>query len=196
MGDVVEIYRRTKDFKRAVRESGLPALEAHMELMESGVVEFEDDINYMRTDSKMGLEAEKLFQELVPKAVNANKVIRKNNPVYDFLYGDLKIDVKYSSLHFAKEGSRRLTPFYGFRSKGRPDIFVVFCERDYNKGLSFPYVLIIPASFVAISRFGYSKSFIKMGDFFKNFVIYTKNLNKTIERFEMVKRYEKRSGKK
>lgn len=91
---VVDIYLRTKDFQRAVKESGLPALVAHIKLLESGVVTIKDRIDYCSESVRRGAEAEKMFQEIVTKAVDANRIIKMNNPIFDFMYGDLTIDIK------------------------------------------------------------------------------------------------------
>lgn len=46
MKDVVEIYKQTGDFKKAVALSGLPALTAHIKLLSSGILKIEDKIKY------------------------------------------------------------------------------------------------------------------------------------------------------
>lgn len=102
MKDIIEIYKECGDFQKAVQLSGLPHLVAHIKLLNSGVLKIQDKINYGSNASKMGGKAEALFQKLVPEAIDANKYWKKNNPVFDFYYKGLKIDVKYSSMH--KEG--------------------------------------------------------------------------------------------
>ena len=42
--DIVEIYKECGNFHQAVKESGLPALVAHVKLLSSGVLKIQDKI--------------------------------------------------------------------------------------------------------------------------------------------------------
>ena len=107
--DIIEIYKETKDFKKAVMLSGLPPLQAHIKLLSSGVLELKDKIRYSSRTGQLGAQAEELFEKMMPEAVNANRVIKKNNENFDFLYGKLKIDVKYSSISRDRRTKRSLS---------------------------------------------------------------------------------------
>ena len=73
-------------------------LAAHIRLLRSKVLKIEDKILYGSRNQIRGAKAEKLFKKLVPNSISANDFIRKNNPVFDFMVGNLTIDIKYSSL--------------------------------------------------------------------------------------------------
>lgn len=62
-------------------------------------------INYTTRPQSLGGGAEKLFQSMVPNALDANESIQLNNPDFDFIYKDLTIDVKFSSAHKRKKGT-------------------------------------------------------------------------------------------
>ena len=138
MKDIVEIYKECGDFQKAVQLSGLPHLVAHIKLLNSGVLKIQDKINYGSNAAKMGGKAEALFQKLVPEAIDANKYWKKNNPVFDFDYKGLKIDVKYSQIH--KEND------WSFRGKGSPDFFCAFLDK--GKTLEDYFILLIPKAFM------------------------------------------------
>lgn len=181
--DIVDIYLRTKDFQRAVKESGLPALVAHIKLLESGVVTIKDRIDYCSESVRRGAEAEKMFQEIVTKAVDANRIIKMNNPIFDFMYGDLTIDIKYSSLHEKK--SQR---FWEFRPT-KSDILVAFLESEQGTELKYPYILIIPHSLLR------TKSTIhiaKGSKIFFDFVVQRENVEEVLQLYERLKRRKER----
>ena len=141
--DIIEIYKETKDFKKAVMLSGLPPLQAHIKLLSSGVLELKDKIRYSSRTGQLGAQAEELFEKMMPEAVNANRVIKKNNENFDFLYGKLKIDVKYSSI-----SRDRRTKRYEIHHISRTDLIVAFLERETGAELNNPLIAIIPASFI------------------------------------------------
>lgn len=138
MKDIVEIYKECGDFSKAVQLSGLPHLVAHIKLLNSGVLKIQDKINYGSNAAKMGGKAEECFSKLCPEAVDANRYWKKNNPIFDFNYKGLTIDVKYSSLH--KEGD------WSFRSSTNPDFICVFLDK--GKGLEDYFILLIPKAFL------------------------------------------------
>lgn len=63
--DIIEIYKETKDFKKAVILSGLPPLQAHIKLLSSGVLELKDKIEYSSRAGKLGAKAEFLFEKIM-----------------------------------------------------------------------------------------------------------------------------------
>ena len=53
--DIVEIYKECGNFHQAVKESGLPALVAHViKLLSSGVLKIQDKIKYGSESTKLG----------------------------------------------------------------------------------------------------------------------------------------------
>ncbi len=144
--DVVELYLEHGDFERAIKESGLSAISAHIKLINSGVITLKDKVRYSSRNGKLGAEAELLFQKIVPKAVNYNTVVKKNNPVFDFKYGDLTIDVKYSSVH--KRGNHS---FWNVRPSNA-DMLVVFLEEKIGSGLKNSEILVIPQAFIGTTK--------------------------------------------
>lgn len=146
MADIVDIYLECGDFRQAVKESGLPVHIAHLKLLKSGALKIQDKIQYGSKAAKLGGKAEELFQQLVPDAVDANRYFQKNNPVYDFMFGNLTIDVKYSSLHV-----RNNKPSYWqLKAKGEQDFIVAFLEREKGTELTEPIILLLPMQFVDV----------------------------------------------
>lgn len=185
MNDVVEIYRQTGDFERSVKESGLPALSAHIKLLRSGVLKIEDKIKYSSKAGQLGAKAEEMFGNLVPTAVNANKHIRRNNPEFDFYYGNLKIDVKYSSLHV-----RNKNKAWKFKVTGEQDLTVAFLEKDVGKELSYPYIVVIPKQLNEnVVHFNITKGSQRFWDF----IVDKKDLNNVLASYNamLVKQNER-----
>ena len=178
---VVELYKQHKDFKKAVLLSGLPALTAHIKLMKSGVLEREDAIRYGAKHFALGGEAERQFQELVPNAINANEVIKKNNPGFDFLFGDLTIDIKYSSMHV-----RDKRVYWEIRVSGPQDMIVAFIEKEKGYELKDAHILMIPRSLIGQQE----KLYItKGGERFKAFHVKRKDVQVMLKEYEELKRY-------
>lgn len=98
-------------------------------------------INYTTRSQSLGGGAEKLFQSLVPDALDANESIQLNNPDFDFIYKDLTIDVKFSSAHRRKKGH---SIHWSVRCSGNMDMIVAFLEREEGSELDEPIIAIIP----------------------------------------------------
>lgn len=145
MADIVDLYLETGDFYEAVKQSGLPTHVAHLKLIKSGCLKIQDKIQYGSRTAKLGGLAEELFQKYVPEATDANRYFKKNNPVYDFWFEGLTIDVKYSSLHKKKNGNSQ---HWQFRTNGNQDFIVAFLERESGLELTNPYILLIPIQFI------------------------------------------------
>ena len=98
-------------------------------------------INYTTRSQSLGGGAERLFQSLVPDALDANDYIQLNNPDFDFIYKDLTVDVKYSSAHKRKKGH---SVHWSLRCTGDMDLIVAFLEREEGSELDKPIIAIIP----------------------------------------------------
>ncbi len=140
--DIVELYIKYNDFEKAVKLSGLPTLTAHIKLLSSGVITLKDKISFSSKSGKLGALAEKEFQRLVPEAVNYNTVVQKNNPIFDFKYGDLTVDVKYSSML-----NRKGYKYWSVRAS-KSDIMVCFLEVKKGNKLKNADILVIPQGFI------------------------------------------------
>jgi hypothetical protein len=110
----------------------------------------------------LGGQAEQLFQTLVPDAVDANALFEKNNPIYDFVFKNMTIDVKYSSLY-----SGGNTNYWRIRCKGKQDFIVAFLEREQSTGVDNPYCLLLPMDFVDMKYMHISPN----GSWFKEFQV-------------------------
>ncbi|MGP1594745.1 MAG: hypothetical protein ACTTH8_05825 [Treponema sp.] len=174
--DIIQIYKKTKDFKKAVLLSGLPVLQAHIKLLSSGVLELHDKIQYSSRSGQLGAKAEELFQKLVPHAVNANRVIKKNNKDYDFLYGNLTINVKYSSLiEHKKTGALN----YKLNRVQESHIIVAFLERGQGTELENPIIVVIPNAFIPKDFLNFSIH----SQTLKDFTVQKQELAKTIQEY-------------
>ena len=148
MKDVVELYLETKDFEKAIKESGMTALAAHIRLLSSGVLSIDDKIEYGSYNQMRGAKAEELFKKLVPNSISANDFIRKNNPVFDFMVGNLTIDIKYSSLFTTRNDGEWSVKFTSHKNQKHADLYVVFLEREKESFLDNPIILVIPGAFI------------------------------------------------
>lgn len=149
--DIVDIYMECGNFHEAVKRSGLPTHIAHLKLLKSGCLAIQDKINYGSKGARLGGEAEQLFKNYVPEAVDANKLFQKNNPVYDFWFDGITIDVKYSSIRKDNRLSE-LRYFWRFRTTGNQDFICAFLESDADKQLDEPIILLIPMQFIGEQR--------------------------------------------
>lgn len=181
--DIVEIYKECGNFHRAVKESGLPALVAHVKLLSSGVLKIQDKIKYGSESARVGGKAKELFQKLVPEAVDANKYWQRNNPKYDFMYKNMTIDIKFSSCYKSrnKESNAR---HWTARCNGTANLYVIFLENEKNtdeeKKLENPYILLIPNGFLHIKK---NKHFTKSSVFFTDFQVKKENLKEMLDEY-------------
>lgn len=159
--DIVEIYKETKDFQKAVALSGLPTLVAHIKLLSSGVLELQDKIQHSSKSGRLGAEAELMFQKLIPNAVNANRVIKKNNKNFDFMYGDLTINIKYASIG---DYDYRNSVYTLKRMKGC-DLVVGFLERKKGAELNNPIIVVIPQAFIKSEHMSIGVNSQRLRDF-------------------------------
>lgn len=177
--EMIDLYVETNDFHEVKRQSGLPPYLVHIILTQAGVLKIQDKIQYGNKSQKLGGEAEALFQKLVPEAIDANRQFQKNNPVYDFVYRKLTIDVKYSS---ARKDNRYKTDkiHWHIRAEGNQDIIVAFLEREKGAELNEPYILLIPMNFIDVKR---DLHISKTGAWFKEFQIKVDDLEMILDSY-------------
>ena len=169
-----QIFMSNNDFQKTVLESKIPAYILFMHFLKRGLINKNSHIEFASENMKKGIAAEKLFQKIMPEAVDINSNFKMNNPDYDFTYNGLTIDVKYSSLL-----ERRGYGYWNFKNS-KADVIIAFLEREKEKELEDPYILFIPVGIVVgVKKFHISKS----GHYFNNFQI------KESECAEMLKSY-------
>ena len=182
--DIVEIYKECGNFHQTVKESGLPALVAHVKLLSSGVLKIQDKIKYGSESARLGGKAEELFQKLVPEAVDANKYWQRNNPKYDFMYKNMTIDIKFSSCYKSRKNKESNARHWTARCNGTENLYVIFLENEKNtdeeKKLENPYILLIPNGFLHIKK---NKHFTKSSVFFTDFQVKKENLKEMLDEY-------------
>ena len=165
---IIEAYLRTGSVKAACAEVGMMPYNAYIILKTAGVMKIEDKRNYGTTIQRYAADAEAEFQKLVPFAMPANKVIRANNPIYDFDVQGMKVDVKLCIDRPSKQrksvidknGNSKLVKGgsnYAFNTAnhhdkdGHPDFYAVFiCDSGkISKGYR---VLLIPDELVGDAK--------------------------------------------
>lgn len=172
---IIDVYKKTKNFNKTVNLTEMPIPVVFYILRSQNLLTSLDKINYGSESAMLGGEAEKMFQKLVPEAIDANRYIRVNNPEYDFLYKDLTIDVKYSGKLIRKN-----TQYWNVRTDGEQDIIIVFLERERGNKIKNPCILFIPTMFIT------TKSHITVsenGKYFKNFLVESEDLEKLLDEY-------------
>lgn len=172
---IIDVYKKTQNFNKTVNLTEMPIPVVFYILRSQNLLTSLDKINYGSESAMLGGEAEKMFQKLVPEAIDANRYIRVNNPEYDFLYKDLTIDVKYSGKLIRKN-----TQYWNVRTDGKQDIIVIFLERERGSKIKNPCILFIPTMFIT------TKSHITVsenGKYFKNFLVKSEDLEKLLDEY-------------
>lgn len=181
--NIIDVYLETGDFHKACDIAGMWNIDAHLELLRSGVLKIQDKIEYGTLPQQLGGKAEELFQKLVPEAVDANKFWKKNNPVYDFCYKGIYIDVKYSSLSTRDNNWKIKT--------SKADFICAFLEWYKGQELNKPYILLIHKNFIPDDK--KCMYFNKTSRLFKICKVEEETLNLTLDKYLEVLQSEKRS---
>lgn len=95
---VIAAYREHGSLRAACDRTGAPPYVAFIWLKKAGLLTNSDKRSFGTRGSKLGAEAEREFQRLVPHAMCANKNLEPNCPSFDFDLNGVTIDVKYSSI--------------------------------------------------------------------------------------------------
>lgn len=159
--ELLEFYRKSGNFYETCKVSNLPARIVHFKLLKAGILKINDKIQYGNKFAKFGAEAEQLFQKLVPGAIDANRCWRLNNPVFDFDYKGLKIEIKYSS----KRNRGNCNAHWYFSLKEKCDLTVAFLEAEKGKRLSSYHILIVPHGLKATGSMYITEGSEKFRDF-------------------------------
>lgn len=166
-----------RNFEKTRKITGMSTLKLHLTLAKAGVLTITDKVNYGTRNAKLGGKAEELFQKLIPEALPVNGY-KANNPEFDFVYKNLTIDVKFSSLF-----SRGKSKYWRVRTKGNPDLYVIFLERDEGDELENPYILLFPSVFKETKSVHISSK----GDLFKEFRVYKDDLAEMLKEYGELK---------
>lgn len=171
--------KKSRDFKR--RSFARAKISFHDRYILERLQSDYTGINYTTRPQSLGGGAEKLFQELVPKAINANESFRVNNPDFDFFYKNLTIDVKYSSAHKRKETH---SIHWSVRSSGNMDLIVGFLEKEIGSELDDPHIIIIPKKL-----FPKEKIEIHKNGKYGNMFVEKSDLIATLDSYQMLKEF-------
>lgn len=144
---VIESYQKIGTLKGVCADTGAPPYTAFIWLKKAGMLTNSDSVKYGTTGSRRGAEAEKEFQRLVPKAMNANRELQGNCPSFDFEIDGVTVDVKYSSI-------RQSTGSFGFKVGKKtlqPNFFAVFLPKTADGELRVGQynLLLIPYETIA-----------------------------------------------
>ncbi len=144
---VLAAYQKCNTLKGACEATGAPPYIAFIWLKKSGLMTTTDKCKYGTISGKLGAEAEKEFQRLVPKAMSSNSNLQANCPAFDFDINGVTVDVKYCSL---RQSSGRFA-FKTARDKlMQPDFYVAFLINEPSGNLKKGYqVLVIPHEVVS-----------------------------------------------
>jgi len=173
MASVVDIYNETGDFYETCSRSGLSALICHITLAKAGILKINDKINFGTKAQRLGGLAERKFQELVPSAIDANRLWKQNNPGADFCVSGLMIDVKYSSLIDGKYWKIDI-------GHKKPNFYCVFCEKENSVELNNCYLLLIPSCFIDAAEILHIS---RKGVWFTDFQVDAKDLSDILQSY-------------
>lgn len=155
--EFIEAYLECQDMAIAARKTGMNMLMAYKILTISGVLLVSDRLKYGSGGSKMGAMAELEFQKLVPisKQMNTNS---KQNPQFDFLVGNKKIDVKAASLtkDRGKEGAFiwHFNVRRHYQKEFGADFYVFFCALKGQKLIDGYDLYVVPTELMGGEEHG------------------------------------------
>lgn len=138
---VIEAYQRLGNVRATCAETGVSPYVAVIWLTQAKVLKPSDSSRYGCASSRRGALAEQEFQRLVPQAISANRNVAEHTPGFDFMLGELTIDVKFTSPS-PTDGKWR------WRMPGnkalQPDFVVVFLSNDSETLAAGYRMLLLP----------------------------------------------------
>lgn len=146
---LIDAYKRHGKIKPACEETGCPPYIAFIWLRREGLLNGEDRESYGTNGQRQGRAAELEFQRLVPDAMDCNAHISDNHPGHDFIYGGVRIDVKFSTIT-----ARGCWLFNPNRGHGEPpDFYVLFATEgksleDGYRCFVFPREMVLDKTVV------------------------------------------------
>jgi len=144
--EIISLYKETKSINETVKISGWTKKIVYMILQKNNLLDAQTRSIEGPANTRLGAVGEIIFQQLVPEAVSANDITRKNNPDFDYKVGDLNIDIKASRYSVKTNGWG--ANIRTSKNGSRPDLYVMFLLEE-NAILSNPvieHILLIPTS--------------------------------------------------
>ena len=146
---VIECYQQHGNIAAVTHATGCPPYIAYKWLAMARLLRPQERANYGTQGNKLSALAEMEFKKLVPFAMDANRHLQNNNPVFDFDVGGQTVDVKWSKL-----GKKGVYIFEVAANKAyAPDWFALFCghadaidERVFKD--SQYHLVLLPAAVV------------------------------------------------
>lgn len=129
-------YDSGEDTHTICTDLKIPFYVAFMWIKKSGREVRENAISTLCSTQKVGYFGERLFRKYAQKACPVNNVIKINNPIYDFEYEYLKIDVKTARPKWNK--SSAATWRFGKTNNQMEDLIYVFFMLPDNQDEEIP----------------------------------------------------------
>jgi hypothetical protein len=182
---VIDAYKRIGNIRGVCEETGCPPYNAYIWLRIEGMLTIDEKCSYGTAGAKLGGDAEKEFQRLVPKAMCANSNIRKCNPVFDFMLGNITIGVKASSpkMHEGRKYWKFETAgcLKGKKAKkSTPDFYCVFLCFSRDRRIGGGYKLLLVPHDLTIGQGAVSINVEKDENEWLNFLIEPDDLASTL----------------
>lgn len=140
-----EAYKKCNCLRQACAETGVKPYQAFIWLKKAKLLDIKEKGRYGTAGQRSGGDAEAEFQRLVPQSMPANKVLRDNNPVYDFDYKGQTIDVKYCSVN--KWKNKGYHPCWRWElakhKTNKPDFYAAFLATSPSGLLADGYKLLL-----------------------------------------------------
>lgn len=185
-------YDSGEDTHTICTDLQIPFYVAFMWIKKSGRAVRENAVGTLSATQKVGYFGEQLFKKYAPKACNVNNVIKMNNPIYDFEYKYLKIDVKTARPKWNKSGSANWR-FAGTGNQLEDLIYVFFMLPDDKEneipldeiddkdiGCLFMPSMLLPDTLKSFT-FHETRGFDKYGDFMIELADLQKNLDLIVQ---------------
>lgn len=142
---LIEAYQRCGDMRQACAETNVKPYQGFIWLKKAKVLSINEKGRYGTSGQRSGGDAEAEFQRLVPDAMPANKVLRLNNPVFDFDFKGQTIDVKYCGVN--KPQNKNYHPCWRWElakhKTEKPDFYAAFLAMSESGLLADGYQLLL-----------------------------------------------------
>ena len=172
----------------------IPFYVAFMWIKKSGRAVRENAVGTLSNTQKVGYFGEQLFKKYAPKACNVNNVIKMNNPIYDFEYEYLKIDVKTARPKWKNKNSNTATWQFDSTGNRLEELIYVFFMLPDDKENEIPLdeiddkdigCLVMPSLLLPDTlksfTFHETRGFDKYGDFMIELSDLQKNLDLIVQ---------------
>lgn len=134
----LEALKAGKDIKEARRACGAPTYACVIWARDAGLALPGTIEKIASRNQQVGMHGEKLFQELVPKALNMNTGVKRNCKDYDFYYRGISIDIKTAS--------ETTSGFHYCHLRDNCDLYCLFA---LNKKGEIEHIALLPGAMFA-----------------------------------------------